>query len=416
MSKLYRLFLVSIFLVCSFLLSYKFYQQKVLYTPQLFNQDVNGLVFGTTFYPGNIYNYLNNPEIDPALLGFFSNQINDSLKNYDYLSKNSSQITYLIYKNNNDFIKRIIFKGKFKRSEVDKLNNVYSNEIKVKAPRILKTTFQEQINHLPNSNFAYLYFEPNYLFTENENPIVASLKLNKSAAYLNTYTKLKAEGLKNFKSLDYDFDCDAYTSKVCVLGNSLYKRLEVLSPNFKTQLNNSFKSLNEDGINFITKAFNGTYNFELKNNNNWNLNLEALDFDEANTLLVQLLANFRHKISEVTLEDGSKVKRLDQAVKSADRISKNKLIYEIVSLNSRVKLEKLDSGVSVSYMQNRAPDIQKNKSPLTFNLDFFSFADEIVLVKLNQFLKTQMKNELNLAIVSNLFDDGLQTLIKLSWG
>ena len=415
MNALYKLFLGSIFLACAFLLSYKFYEQKILYTPQLFNQDVNGLVFGTSIYPGNTYKYLNDPEIDPAVLGFFSNQINNSLKNYDYFAKNSSQITYMIYKKNNNFSKKIIFKGKFEKSEVEKLSNIYKNEISSKAPRILKTTFQEQINHLPNSNFAYFYFEPNQLFTENENPILASLKLNKSAAYLNTYTKLETTGLKNFKSLDYDFNCDAYSSKACILGNSLYKRLEVLSPNIKSQLTNSFRSLDENGINLIAKALDGTYNFELNNNNNWNLTLKSLNFNEANTLLIQMLANFRHDVTELVLEDGSKVKRLDQALKNAERISSNKLIYELNSLNSKVALEKLDTGVQISYIQNKAPKVQKHKSPLTFNLDFFSFADEIVLIKLNQFLKTEFKKELNLAIVSNLFDDGLQTLIKLSW-
>lgn len=415
MNKLYRIFLAFIFIICSFLISFKFYQQKVLYTPKLFNQDINGLVFGTSFYPGNIYKYLNDPKVDPAILGYFSNQINQILSNYSYFSNNSSQVTFLIYKNGDVFTKRIIFKGKFKQSEVAKLTNLYTNPLKTKAPRILKTTYQNQINHLPNSNYAYFYFEPNYLFTENENPILGSLKLNKESIYLNTYTKLEIKDLKNFKSLDHNFNCDAYKSKMCIVGNSLYKRLEILSPNFKEQLSNSFKYLDQKGIESLSKAFDGTYNFELSNNNNWVLSLDSLNFDEADDLLRQMLANFRHDISEVTLDDGSKVKRLDQAVKSAERRSTNKLIYELKSLNAKVELQKNNEGVLVSFTNNKSQASKFNKTPLNFTLEFFSFADEIVLIKLNQFFNLNSNQELNLAVISNLFDDGLQTLIKLSW-
>ncbi len=361
----------------------------------------------------------------------FADLLNQSLNNQTELLKQASQITFLLYQKADSLHPKIILNGKFdanlqiQDAVVSKQQIVLSKvppSQQITAPVILQSQYQSQINHLPISKYGVLFFEPYFLqLSQSSNPILGSIKPDRNGIYLNTYTQAKLPNLPNFPRLNANFKCDGYQSVFCVNGHSLAYRLRALNPKLDNLIQKTLPQLSISEVQQLVDSFKHTYQFSLSHDGSFQLYLSELNFNTSLSLLQKILSHFRLHSDTVQLTDGSKVKRLNHTVKGPEYQNKSKAIFNLSKQYGTVLVQDLqeENYVKITY-QPQVLTNQKNTTPLSFNPDLLRIADEVVLLKPQVlwptlFQKLKLQKDLNLALISNTFDDGIQTLIKLSW-
>ncbi len=430
MSKFFRIGLVVIFLVVACLSFMKFYEQKYSYRPSLYNQDINNLAFGVSFFPHEIYTKLNEPNLKPQILNLVSQLTDQLLFYYENQIQNIHQVTYLLYNVDGALYPKLILEGQLQGVKMADGNISQSNQIVISsvppknanvAVRVLKNRLQDSINHLPNSKLAHAFMNPKHFdIASQDNFLLASLKYTNQAFYLNTYTPINYPNLPHFPKLTPNKICQAFYSTICVQGSSLAKRLQTIDPNIQTLLKNSFAFLDSQDIQQILTLLDQPYEFAYHSSGSFDLNLSHLTLPEAVPLFKKILAGFRLEVQSQVLEDGSRVQRASHTLKDPEFKNQNLAIFNLSNNLGTLSLKSESAKkLNVSF-KKKNPDNTKNKFPLRAEKQFYNLADEIILINPNAiwpdfFRIYQLNIPFSLSLVSNLFDDGLQTIIKIAW-